>query len=70
MTTSESGNQTRQLGDGMVRGRMTAWSRTIKTNTRPTALLPAWLRESKDKEYQLTDLMGALLKIPGLGRIQ
>jgi hypothetical protein len=54
----------------MVRGRMVAWSRTIKTNTRPTALLPAWLRESKDKEYQLADLMGALLKIPGLGRIQ
>jgi hypothetical protein len=38
--------------------------------TRPTALLPVLLRESKDKKYQLADLMGALLRIPGLGRVQ
>jgi hypothetical protein len=70
MATSESGSQNLQLGNGVVRGRMDAWSRTTKTNTRPTALLPVLLRESKDKKYQLADLMGALLRIPGLGRIQ
>ena len=36
----------------------------------PTALQPVLLRESKDKKYQLADLMGALLRIPGLGRAQ
>jgi hypothetical protein len=41
-----------------------------KDYTRPTALLPVLLRESKDKKYQLADLMGAMLRIPGLGRVQ
>ena len=41
-----------------------------KDYTRPTALLPVLLRESKDKKYQLVDLMGVLLRIPGLGRAQ
>ena len=31
--------------------------------TRPTALQPALLRKLKDKEYQLADPIGALLKI-------
>jgi hypothetical protein len=38
--------------------------------TCPTALLPVLLRESKDKKYQLADLMGVLLRIPGQGRVQ
>jgi hypothetical protein len=33
--------------------------------TRPTTLQPVLLREPNDKKYQLADLMGALLKIPG-----
>jgi hypothetical protein len=37
--------------------------------THPTALLPILLRESKDKKYQLADLTGVLLRIPGLGRV-
>jgi hypothetical protein len=37
--------------------------------TCPTALLLVLLRESKDKKYQLANLMGALLRILGLGRV-
>jgi hypothetical protein len=39
----------------------------LQDYTRPTALLSVLLRESKDKKYQLANLMGALLRIPGLG---
>jgi hypothetical protein len=38
--------------------------------TRPTVLRPALLRKSKDKEYQLVDPMGALLKIPSQDCVQ
>ena len=38
--------------------------------TRPTALQPVLLRESKDKKYQLADPMGALLKIPSQDCVQ
>ena len=38
--------------------------------TRPTALRPVLLRESKDKKYQLVDPMGALLNIPSQDYVQ
>jgi hypothetical protein len=38
--------------------------------TCPTTLQPLLLRESKDKNYQLADPMGALLKIPSQDCVQ
>jgi hypothetical protein len=38
--------------------------------TRPTALRPVLMRESKDKKYQLADPMGALLNIPSQDCVQ
>jgi hypothetical protein len=38
--------------------------------TRPTILRPTLLHKSKDKEYQLADPMGALLKIPSQDCVQ
>jgi hypothetical protein len=38
--------------------------------TCPTALRPTLLRKLKDKEYQLVDPMGALLKIPSQECVQ
>jgi hypothetical protein len=38
--------------------------------TRPTVLRLALLRKSKNKEYQLADPMGALLKIPSQDCVQ
>jgi hypothetical protein len=39
-------------------------------STRPTALQPVLLRESKDKKYQLAGPMGALRKIPSQDCVQ
>jgi hypothetical protein len=70
IATSELSSQTRQPDDGVVSGMKSPDMTKYCKPTRPTALQPVLLCESKDKTYQLADPMGALLKIPSQDCVQ